>query len=65
MNIPQLAINDEIFVQPSVKNILQKSRGVVTYANSSNKFYPDFWNNQQDIMKIWDRKCLKSDTDTR
>ena len=61
----QLAIKDEIFEQVSVENILRKCRTVVSYANSSNKFYPEFYQNQKDIMKSTDRANLRSDNDTR
>ena len=61
----QLAIKDEIFLQPSVETILLKCRSVVSYANSSNKFYPEFYKNQVEKMNETDRKCLKSDNATR
>ena len=61
----QLAIKDEIFDQVSVESILRKCRALVGYANSSNKFYPEFYKNQEEIMKIKSRRVLKSDNETR
>ena len=61
----QLAIKDEIFLQPSVEAVLRKCRSVVSYANSSNKFYPEFYKNQVEKMNNNDRNSLKSDNDTR
>ena len=61
----QLAINDEIFEQVGVENILRKCRSVVSYANSSNKFYPEFYKNQEVLMNSKDRATLKTDNDTR
>ena len=61
----QLSIKDEIFTLVSVESVLRKCRAVVSYANSSNKFYPEFFKNQEVIMNSKDRETLKSDNDTR
>ena len=33
--------------------------------NNNNKFYPEFYKNQEVIMNEFNRKCLKTDNDTR
>ena len=60
----QLSINDEIFSLVSVKNLIEKCRGLVGFANSSNKFYAELYKQQQ-IIGIHDRPSLKQDIETR
>ena len=60
----QLSINDEIFSLVSVKNLIEKCRGLIGFANSSNKFYAELYKQQQ-VMGIHNRPSLKQDVETR
>ena len=60
----QLVIKEEIFALSSVETLIKKCRDIVTYANSSDKFYAEFYK-QQEAMGITDRRSLKGDTPTR
>ena len=61
----QLCIHDEIFALPSVENLIKKCKTLAGHANSSTKFYNEFYHQQRVIQNITDRQSLKQDVDTR
>ena len=61
----QLSINDEVFSQASVENVIQKCKTLAGHANSSTIFYAEFYKQQRLVMNIVDRQSLKQDVDTR
>ena len=61
----QLCINDEIFKQISVENLIKKCKALAGHANMSTIFYAEFYKQQRLIMNITERLSLKQDVDTR
>ena len=61
----QLVIKEEIFALPSVEKVIKKCKDIVTFANSSNKFYPKFYHYQVTLQNITERLSLKGDVSTR
>ena len=61
----QLAINDEIFCQKSVSDLIAKCRSLVSHANHSTTFYNEFYQQQKEQQNITDRLSLKKDCETR
>ena len=60
----QLVIKEKLFVLKSVEDVITKARGLVGHANHSDKFYVEFYR-QQEKAGITDRKSLKQDVSTR
>ena len=60
----QLVIKDGLFVLPSVEDVIKKCRSLVGHANHSDKFYAEFYR-QQEKHGIMSRKSLKQDVATR
>ena len=60
----QLVIKEELFALPSVENVIKKARGLVGHANHSDKFYVEFYR-QQEKAGITNKKSLKQDVATR
>ena len=60
----QLVIKDGLFVLPSVEDVIKKARSLVGHANHSDKFYAEFYR-QQEKHGITDRRSLKQDVSTR
>ena len=61
----QLALKDGVFSLPSVNSLLDKCRSLVGYANSSIKFYDEFYRQQILQQNITNRRSLVQDNDTR
>ena len=49
----------------SVETVVKKCKDIVTFANSSNKWYPEFYKNQETLQGIKGRLSLKGDVATR
>ena len=60
----QLAIKDGLFSLSSVETLIKKCRDLVSHANHSNKFYAEFYK-QQEIHGITGRPSLRQDVCTR
>ena len=63
----QLVIHDAIFSMPSVKNLFDKCRLLVGFANKSPLFYTEFYRQQEIIMGKTPNECLNlvSEVSTR
>ena len=63
----QLVIHDGLFSLPSVKTLIEKCRTLAGHANSSTKFYVEFYKQQKEIMKKSENELLviKQDVATR
>ena len=66
-HVLQLTINDEIFTQKSVTDVIKKSRELVSHANHSLIFYKELNDQQKEFMKKKESECrnLIQDVETR
>ena len=63
----QLVIHDGLFSLPSVKTLIEKCRNLAGHANSSTKFYVEFYKQQREIMHKQENELrnIKQDVATR